>query len=214
MKQIIFSLTLALALIACNNKQAESTKTVDSSTETSIEVTEKQKTDVPEENETSIKSTTANNAAKIYIISNNSVDNVAIGESIKKFVADVQERYTVKKEEKMQEGESYEIYTVYDKNDKLYSVEPNYEEPNLVSRIWIYSPKFKTEQGIGIGSTLAEIKSKYKVDFNTENGLSVSVKEISGLLLLDNTKIPENWWNKMDTKKIPSDITIIEIVII
>jgi hypothetical protein len=221
MKHTIFSLILAMSLLSCNNKQANSSQTEDNASET-IAVN----ADMPNESESSIETTEDNEkqatiksttedikSTKTFLISKKTVDNVSIGESIEKFKADIEKRYTVKKESIMQEGDSYEILSVYEKNNKLYSIEPDQGEPNSVYRIWIYSPKFKTEQGIGVGSTLSELKSKYDAEISTEVGLNVFIKEISGNFVLDYTKIPESWWNTMDMKKLPADISIREILL-
>ena len=114
------------------------------------------------------------------------------------------------------EADGFDIYNVYEKGQKIYSVEPNLDKPDIVDRIWVYGTKFKTEKGIGVGSTLAEIKSKYQVESIStegEGGLSVTVKEISVGIIMDNSKLPENWWDKMENKKIPENLPIEEIII-
>ena len=128
----------------------------------------------------------------------------------------VRQCYSVKKEKMYLEADSFDIYNVYEKGQKIYSVEPNLDKPDIVDRIWVYGTKFKTEKGIGVGSTLAEIKSKYQVESIStegEGGLSVTVKEISVGIIMDNSKLPENWWDKMENKKIPENLPIEEIII-
>ena len=221
MKHSIFSLVMAISLLSCNNKQANSSQTEVNASETTAvnadmpnESESSIATTEDNENQATIKSTTEDvKSTKTFLISKKSVDNVTIGESIKKFSSDVERRYTVKKDEMMQEGDAYEIYSVYENDTKLYSIEPSDGEVNSVNRIWIYSSKFKTEQGIGVGSTLAEIQSKYNIQINTEGGLSLSVKEISASWTLDHTMVPETWWDKMDPKKLPANIKISEIIL-
>jgi hypothetical protein len=192
MRRINFILALTFGLFACNVKQVDKAKISNDSIKTIISTSE---TD---------------------FITNKSVDGVTIGEKITDFVSVVRQRYTVKKEKMQLEGDSYDIYNVYDKGQKIYSVEPNIDKPDIIDRIWVYGTKFNTEKGIGVGSTLAEIKSKYQVESIStegEGGLSITVKEISVGIIMDNSKLPENWWDKMDNKEIPEYLPIEEIII-
>lgn len=192
MRRINFILALTLGLLACNAKQVDKAKISNDSIKTTIST-----------------STTD-------FITNKSVDGVIIGEKIADFISEIRQRYSVKKEKIQLEGDSYDIYNVYDKGQKIYSVEPNTDKPDIIDRIWVYGTKFKTEKGIGVGSTLAEIKSKYHVESIStegEGGLSVTVKEISIGIIMDNSKLPENWWDKMDNKEIPENLPIEEIII-
>ena len=192
MRRINFILALTLGLFACNTKQVDKVKISNDSIKTTI------------------------STSKIDFITNKSVDGATIGEKINDFLSVVRQRYSVKKEKMQLEGDSYDIYNVYDKGQKIYSVEPNIDKPDIVDRIWVYGTKFKTEKGIGVGSTLAEIKSKYHIESIStegEGGLSVTVKEISVGIIMDNSKLPENWWDKMDNKEIPENLPIKEIII-
>ena len=192
MRRINFILALTLGLFACNTKQVDKAKISNDSIKTTI------------------------STSKTDFITNKSVDGVTIGEKITDFISVVQQRYSVTKEKMYLEADSFNIYNVYEKGQKIYSVEPNLDKPDIVDRIWVYGTKFKTEKGIGVGSTLAEIKSKYHVESIStegEGGLSVTVKEISVGIIMDNSKLPENWWDKMENKKIPENLPIEEIII-
>ena len=192
MRRINFILALTLGLFACNTKQVDKAKISNDSIKTTI------------------------STSKTDFITNKSVDGVTIGEKITDFISAVRQRYSVKKEKMYLEADSFDIYNVYEKGQKIYSVEPNLDKPDIVDRIWVYGTKFKTEKGIGVGSTLAEIKSKYHVESIStegEGGLSVTVKEISVGIIMDNSKLPENWWDKMENKKIPENLPIEEIII-
>jgi len=192
MRRINFILALTLGLFACNTKQVDKAKISNDSIKTTI------------------------STSKTDFITNKSVDGVTIGEKITDFISVVRQRYSVKKEKMHLEADSFDIYNVYEKGQKIYSVEPNLDKPDIVDRIWVYGTKFKTEKGIGVGSTLAEIKSKYQVESIStegEGGLSVTVKEISVGIIMDNSKLPENWWDKMENKKIPENLPIEEIII-
>jgi len=192
MRRINFILALTLGLFACNTKQVDKAKISNDSIKTTI------------------------STSKTDFITNKSVDGVTIGEKITDFISVVRQRYSVKKEKMHLEADGFDIYNVYEKGQKIYSVEPNLDKPDIVDRIWVYGTKFKTEKGIGVGSTLAEIKSKYQVESIStegEGGLSVTVKEISVGIIMDNSKLPVNWWDKMDNKEIPENLPIEEIII-
>ena len=192
MRRINFILALTLGLLACNAKQVDKAKISNDSIKTTI------------------------SASKTDFITNKSVDGVTIGEKITDFISAVRQRYSVKKEKMYLEADSFDIYNVYEKGQKIYSVEPNLDKPDIIDRIWVYGTKFNTDKGIGVGSTLAEIKSKYHVESIStegEGGLSVTVKEISVGIIMDNSKLPENWWDKMENKKIPENLPIEEIII-
>jgi hypothetical protein len=192
MRRINLILVLTLGFFACNAKQVDKAKISNVSIKTTI------------------------STSKTNFITNKSVDGVTIGEKITDFISVVRQRYSVKKEKMYLEADSFDIYNVYEKGQKIYSVEPNLDKPDIVDRIWVYGTKFKTEKGIGVGSTLAEIKSKYHVESIStegEGGLSVIVKEISVGIIMDNSKLSENWWDKMDNKEIPENLPIKEIII-
>lgn len=158
-----------------------------------------------------VKTTTVSKASDI---TSNAVDGVVVGGMTDGFISEVKQRHTVKKEKIQLEGDEFEIYNVYEKKQKLYSVETDFDNPNIIYRIRVYGSLFKTEKGIGVGSTLSEIKSKYQLEnISTEAGLHVFVKEISVCFVLDDSKLPENWWDKMDLEKIPADLAIVEIII-
>ena len=192
MRNINLAIIFALGLVACNTKQVYKTKISNDS----------------------IKSTITTFITEA--ITNKSVDGVAVGNKIADFVSVVQQRYSVKKEKMHLEGDSFDIYNVYDKGGKIYSIEPKFDKPYLIDRLWVYGTKFKTKKGIGVGSTLAEIKSKYHIESIStegEGGLQILVKEISVAFIMDNSKLPKDWWEKTDNKEIPESLPIEEIII-
>jgi len=145
---------------------------------------------------------------------------IYVGQKISEFIFQVQQQYEVKKEIIQLEGDDYDIYNVYENGEKIYAVEAGFDNPDIVWRISIYSPKFKTEKGIGVGSTFAEIKSKYHIDYiQTEGGgLGISVKENPISFYMDISKLPkgwwDDWWEKRNKKKIPENLPIEEIIIV
>jgi hypothetical protein len=136
---------------------------------------------------------------------------VYVGQEINDFISLAQQLYVVKKELISLEGANYDIYNVYENGQIMFAVEPDFDKPDIVWRIWVYSTEMKTEKGIGVGSTLAEIKTEYKVkNIGTEEGLNVSVKDISVGFLMDNSKI---WWDNIDNEKVFKNIPIETIII-
>ena len=193
MRHINFIFALTLGLVACNN-----VKPVD-------------KTEISSD---SIKTTIS--TSQTDFITNKSVDGVAIGEKIADFVSVISKQYSVRKEQMQLEGDSYDIYNVYDKGQKIYSVEPDFDKPDIVDRIWIYGTTFKTDKGIGVGSTLAAIKSTYHIESigtEGEGGLQILVKEISVAFIMDNSQLPKDWWKKANKEEMPEDLQIEEIII-
>jgi len=174
----------------------------------------KENISITKETSTETNNTPAVSVSEILLITDHSVDGVVVGEKISEFVPKVQQRYSVKKETINLEGEDYDIYNVYEDGGKLYSVEPDFDNPDIIYRIWIYDSKFKTKEGIGVHSTLAEIKSKYHIEsINIEEGLSLFVKEISVSFIPDASQLPEDWWEKADYEKLPENLLIKEIII-
>jgi|GEM_PF-5223889 len=148
------------------------------------------------------------------LIKSNSVDGVVIGEKIEDFIAKVQQRFTVKKEKIRMEGDDYDIYNVYEGKRKLYAVEPDFDKPDIIFRIWIHDSKCKTEEGIGVGSTFADIKSKYTIErITTENMFMIHVKEISISIIPDISNLPESLQIKPDKEKMPDNLPIKMIIL-
>ena len=112
------------------------------------------------------------------------------------------------------EGDDYDIYNVYKGERKLYAVEPDFEKPGIIFRIWIHDSKCKTAEGIGVGSSFADIKSKYTIEsITTENMFIILVKEISISLIPDISNLPENLQIKPEKDKLPDNM-LIEMIII
>jgi len=186
----IMIILLGLTIVSCNN----SSKNVDSNNLSSADTLRK----VPE------KRTTTNYAdTAIYV-----------GQKLNDFISITQYRYSVKKEKIQIEGTDYDIYDVYENGQKKFAVEPDINKPDILWRIRIYGTDLKTENGIGVGSTFADIKTKYQIkNIGTDEGLNITVKDVSVVFLMDNSKLPIDWWNNMDNDKIPENLPIAQIII-
>jgi len=127
-------------------------------------------------------------------IDSNSIDGISIGMPIKDFIETVSNNRIVKKEKINLEGDSYDIYNVYDNGELLYAVEPDCELNCRVWRIWIYSSDYKTKKGLGIGNSLSDLRKNYTItDFVTGEGrVEILVKESELSFLLNASKIPQS----------------------
>ncbi len=84
-----------------------------------------------------------------------------------------------------------------------------------VTQVRIFDRRFKTVEGIGVGSSLKDLRQAYKVssiDFG-EGPLSASVEEIDmGFGLdIDTEDIPEEWFQTRDSSLIPDSVKITSI---
>ncbi len=145
-----------------------------------------------------------------------SIDGVKVGMSVESFLKIVKGKRTVKKEKMSSEGEEYNIYNVYKDGKLMYSVEPECGKTCKVWRISVYTKEFKTGKGIGVGSTLADIKKNYTVtDISTEGEgeLAVFVKETEMTFFLDSSKVPPGWWRNRTLKTLNDKILVINRIL-
>lgn len=79
------------------------------------------------------------------------------------------------------EGEEYDIFNILDENGKLaFEVTPFCDTKCLVDRILVYTEDYTTVQGIGVGSTFADIEAAHTgLDIFAGNyGIMVYTKEL------------------------------------
>jgi hypothetical protein len=88
------------------------------------------------------------------------------------------------------------------------------ENGEKVWRIWLYGQKYKTELGIGIGNTLADLKNNYTIDDISIAEVSefILVKEIEVGFELNGSKIPRECWNEMKLEELKNDLPISLII--
>jgi len=145
------------------------------------------------------------------------------GQKINEFIALVeQQQFEVRRETMQIEFDYYYVYNVYANGEILYAVEPNWSNPNIVGRIWMFSPKFRTEAGIGIGSTFAEIISTYQIQFISTEGdddyVTIGVEETSISFGINARVFPEGWfrdgcyWERMRNRELPDSLPIGQMV--
>jgi hypothetical protein len=85
----------------------------------------------------------------------------------------------------------------------------------IVSRITIYGKNFKTEKGIGVGSTLGELRKNHHINWIElgEGGLIARVDDLGMSFVLFLVTIPEEWLLTRNMELIPNEVTIISILI-
>jgi len=114
----------------------------------------------------------------------------------------------------------YIVYTDDKKKESLFSFNEGHEKKtfNKVFRIVIKSPKYKTLEGIYVGMSLKELKTKGKLksaDFNYNDGLYIfSGKHDGGYWMdVDMKKYSSYNFDKPKVKTLPEDITVKGIII-
>lgn len=149
-------------------------------------------------------------------IDSKSIEDVKIGMTLEDFLNLPHENREVKKETKNMEGYEYVFYKVYQDEQLIYEVEPACAEMNCqVYRIFIYGEMFKTEAGVGVGSTIGDIRKHYHIKecFDGEGQIGIHVDGFDFTFLIGFNEIPGEWWNDRDYNKLDDNIKIEMIVL-
>jgi len=119
---------------------------------------------------------------KDFLIQEGKVGKLEIDMSIDK-IKEIFKPDQIKIENKKGEGNDYSIYKLFVDGDKKVSLELETicVDVCVIARILVYSEKYKTDKNIGVGNTLAELKSKYTITTITggEDGIIVYIDEMS-----------------------------------
>jgi len=86
----------------------------------------------------------------------------------------------------------------------------------LVGSITVYDARFKTEMGVGVGSTLGGIRRNHKVDWIGfgEGPLFARVEQIGMSFALDFSDPPREWYKSQDQTLIPDSARIVFILLV
>lgn len=84
-----------------------------------------------------------------------------------------------------------------------------------IDRVTINDPRFKTVNGIGIGSTLGEIRHNYKVDWIgfCEGPLCARVEQLGMTFALDFAHPPRKWYKTNNPALIPNSAKVVWILV-
>jgi hypothetical protein len=102
------------------------------------------------------------------------------------------------------DGIDYEIYYVYENDELIFGVEPYSSE--MIGEIRVFGPTYRTEKGVGAGSTFAEVKAKYSIKTVEEGGLHIFVEEIPASFYLET--FGDVWDEWPDDETIPDGAPI------
>lgn len=161
-------------------------------------------------NSINIKTNINNEAA---IIKTNSIEGIKIGMSVDEFLKLSFDNAEIKKELISIEGDDFDIYNIYKDDKIIYTVEP---DKGKIYRIRVKEKSIKTEKGIGVGNTMADIRKHYKIKhFGAAEGqVSIIVENYTYSFMLNEAEIPKAWWQNPTLKELKDDLQIKFILII
>lgn len=90
------------------------------------------------------------------------------------------------------------------------------DEELVVWRIQVHDPTLRTAEGIGVGSTIGELREAYEISGVTtgEGRLFVTVEDLSASFELDRSRYGfERLWRIRNPDAIPSDVEIASILL-
>ncbi len=125
--------------------------------------------------------------------------------------------YKVKKSKIELEGHKVDVWNVFDSDELLLQLESrDRDSDSTLWRIWVKSKKYKTKNGIGIGSTMSEVLDEYPLEYvQVEGGLSLKVEGLDIGLMLDGSTVPDSWWTDgMVDSELPRSTKIRLIIVI
>lgn len=84
----------------------------------------------------------------------------------------------------------------------------------VVTRIHVIDPGLRTRDGIGVGSTFGELRSRYRIDWvgSGEGSVIARVEELAISFQLD-TSGPTELWTIRDPAQVPAGVRIVSMML-
>jgi len=110
-----------------------------------------------------------------------------------------------------------EVYLEGDTNKSIPSLLIEIDKNNdwIVGNIKVNDARFRTDKGIGVGSTLGAIRKAYAVKWIGfgEGPLCANVEDIRMTFELDITNPPNEWYKTRDQRLIPDSAKVLSVIL-
>lgn len=130
---------------------------------------------------------------KDFLLSSKKAGNIEIGMEVD-YLLKILDKNLIKLVNLNLEGFFSPAFEIYNKEKKLSLVVEidKFEGKWVVSRITVYDKNYKTKEGISLGSSLSELKAKYKIEhIDSAEGFLYAIVEELGMSFKFNTKDPQ-----------------------
>ena len=84
----------------------------------------------------------------------------------------------------------------------------------IVTRIRVVDPSLRTKDGIGVGSTYMELRSRYAIDWvGSGEGTFIARVEALGISFELETSGPKPLWSIRDPNEVPKDVRVVGMML-
>jgi hypothetical protein len=115
------------------------------------------------------------------------------------------------------EGQKYEAYFIKTSRDtsRYLRIDPICSDSCKIWRIKVSDKRYKTRSGLGIGSSVGEIKSYHFIDWvgNTPDGPAFGLERLGIIFLIDSTGLSPSMRKDMDLENLADSTKVTGIVI-
>jgi hypothetical protein len=144
-----------------------------------------------------------------YTLSRSTAGNVSLGMDANRlqqiFGAD-----NVRKNTITNEGIPSEVIDIYHDGSHILRIDADCPNPCRIQRITVMNSRFRTNEGIGIGSTVGELKNHYKIDrvLLGEGRVYARVESLNASFRLNTSKINIDITRPLDISRLPDNMEI------